>query len=1575
MFFIIHLLSCAALLIDAGADVNAAARAPCSMHPPVGIWQFDGLSSLQLSASQEDEDLFLQLLRAGADPCRSFAIPVMSSLYYTDLSLPTVGDDVKQWQLVTPLIWAVKNRKVAVVTHLLSEKIHVASMVDVNAVPLLSSGQSYPSSSSSWTPLMWAIANLAEDVAASSALASDMSSSFSSAPDHSAAHQIFEMITRFPGMNPKAGSVCEAATPLSLAAALGLDNVIQLLADMGSSILETTALFEATSFSQTHSIHLICRIIMERHASSNIERSKVVPLLVQCLNVAAQRGLLEGVRILTSTFSQLLKEAISDGGAEALNADWEKGLASALLHACMNGQPHMTTILVPLTTYSPSVLGSALRNASKNGDSISCEKLLSAGASADWVDSHQQKLRTKAGSRTAVSAAFKRWGRTGMVEYEACCSLLLDTCSSSALNVRDSHGSTPLKWAAIRGHHTILRALLDKGADVFAEDSDGNSAMSHAVMHGHSIIICELVEHEPQLYKSRLTIPSYFKLYEPGLLPPTVPISSRELHFSIAETEFRPQITTQISSVLCARSFEDLKLTVSLTPILSSAHNHELVVPADPESHCASYIREHLNILKIRDIASSCPDLPLPEHVGHGDTISEVARIGIRSPMKHLIRAATSVGKGAADIRSVDGDSLLLLCCGHNWRDEAALVIEAGCPVDCPSRNDPFMTAIVWAAHKGYSEIVSDLIHAGSRQVQIALLIASSRCHVTVLECICKALADMPAPQLPDTSCAMLIAAAHGSAPAILALASISPVPQIIADLRCSCVESLYTMLSPTQDVLTDTSKQPAFFLSERDPNHTKCFRRLLPGAFRALLHHQFEQRAIQKELEWESSETTIMGFNFKNKLMHAHQNLDATFGSEDWSHRMKLTRASLLSSLLPEERPSRPSSRESDGIVDKCHNGSVDAASVYDTATSEFLHEDSFFVSENVRPLVCINDDGLNRIQSRRQTMRSSFWQGATCSLQLQPKLEEGHTIISANGRDLSDVTWMLLIPDTTPLHMAAASGSSEALKSLLSLKRYHPSKHSAPSVALSSIDSSGLTPLCYAARFADSEMCGILLDLGADVKPWEQAIEHTMSWISNRQRWRSLLAALVSIHAATSDVPLLPHSSESAARCPSNAAECDGLVCIPCILWAALSGSEDKTRLLVEAGADAVNALSWIQTVGFGYCQENSYMHKLAVSTLTKSQDYILAGPYAPTARAGDEVEGVEPIPSIDHFPISSYKRYEVPPGHRVQIIAAIIAWNDWSLRKLITFHDVPQDHYAVLASNSGKSQQLPGKPDYIQAVQLHVDEFVCEAVVVIGANYILGVRFTTNQRILPWMGRNWGDDECKIQRVVRFTPQGREICGFFGLKASSGRGRLLHLGFVARLRAGSDCMRRHRQGVLSKTQEWLEPVKAYSMENALKQSVKKDIKGKIGTTPRSNTPWMRSPLPGRNHSPFPTASPSAVLLNDFENSEKSGLETAFMNHVLTESPKMHGGSKSSFITSDSSPPISPTSLHPIPARLLTSVPKKPQRPPTSFADKTSNFLPNLPSSNRSLPTSPLRETQKPAQRKQATKKKDTM
>jgi ankyrin repeat protein len=1344
----------------------------------------------------------------------------------------------------------------------------------------------------------------------------------------------------FPGMNPNAGSLSDEATPLSLAAALCLEDMIQLLVGKGSSIVESRALEEATAFAHPTCLRLLCRLVAEQHYQLTTDiASRLMASLVECLNVAAASGLLECTHIINTFFSEFLKPVVCTETVNRGHLDWEKALASALLDSCANCQPHLTAYLQPLACFSSSVLGMALQYASKNGDATSCEKLLLAGAKGDWVDPHKQKLRTKPGSRTAVSAAFKRWGRTGLHEYEACCSLLINTCNSSAVNVRDSHGSTPLKWAAIRGHLDLLIALLDKGADVFAEDSDGNTPIAHAVMYSHGLIVCELIDREPQLYKARINVPSCLKVYESGLLPPTLPMSSRELHLNVHEAVFKSKIPTSVPNVLFVRTFKELKFVESLKSVLACAHNHSACIQVDTKSQYSSQILDHLNILMIRDIAYSCPSLPLPQHICYRDIISAAACIGMRAPMMRLVRAACTAGAGVASFHSREGDSLLLLCSGHNWRDEVNAIIASGCPVDIPSRDDPLFTAIVWAAHKGHSEIVLDLLLAGSKHAQTAMIIAAARCHVSVLEVICQAVASKPASQRPDTSCALLIAAAHGSGAAITALASISPVPQIISDLRCSCVKGIAELLTPPQVTVDDVVGSPSVVLIDRDSKYTQVFRWLLPGAYKALVHHQFEQRAVSKELEWESSDAVVMGFNFKNKLMYAHQNLTAVFGSEDWAERMKLSRSVLLSSVLSNSQPSIELSLTSEQQGYFC---------CIDASSSEFPHNDCFFVSESVRPLFCFADDVLMSIQTRRLSRQSSFWQGFTCSLQLEHKDDLGHSIISSNGLDLSDVTWMLLIPDTTPLHMVAASGSVEALKTLLSLMHNHQPPHSSPSAAFSATDSSGLTPLCYAARFADTRMCALLLDQGADIKPWEHVIQRTILWINNRRRWRSLLSALVSIHAVTGDLPLIPQHNEATLPSPFSSDECDGLVCVPCVLWAALSGSEAKTRLFVEAGADAVNALAWIQSVGFRYCQENSAMHNVAVKTMTNSQDYVLLGPYAPTARAGDEAEGIQPIPAPDSFSIGDYKRHEVPPGHRVQVVAAILGWNDWTLRKLTTFHDIPQDHYAVTAAKSGKSQQVPGKPDLMQAVQLRVDEFILQAVVVIGVNYVLGVRFTTNQRTLPWMGRNWGDDECKIQRVVQCTPQGREICGFFGLKASGGHGRLLHLGFVARLRGGSDCMRRHRQGVISMTEEWLEPVKLFSMEDALKASIIENTQKKTGLIPRSKTPWNRSPLPGHTLS---RSSSAAFLLREFENSERSGIETAVMNHVWTESSTQHGGSKSVFIPSVS--PLSSLAVPPAtassPSRRRTSVPKKNQHHPRIVVDQYVSSLPSVLSGGR--------------------------
>ncbi len=70
--------------------------------------------------------------------------------------------------------------------------------------------------------------------------------------------------------------------------------------------------------------------------------------------------------------------------------------------------------------------------------------------------------------------------------------LLLDC--GAGVNSRDTHGRTPLMWAAIKGNVPTLRLLIERGAQINAADEKGDTALMRAASCGRTEAVTYLIE-------------------------------------------------------------------------------------------------------------------------------------------------------------------------------------------------------------------------------------------------------------------------------------------------------------------------------------------------------------------------------------------------------------------------------------------------------------------------------------------------------------------------------------------------------------------------------------------------------------------------------------------------------------------------------------------------------------------------------------------------------------------------------------------------------------------------------------------------------------------------------------------------------------------------------------------------------------------------------------------------------------------------------------------------------------------------------------------------------------------------
>ena len=136
-----------------------------------------------------------------------------------------------------------------------------------------------------------------------------------------------------------------------------------------------------------------------------------------------------------------------------------------LLHVAAMTEPRLLRLLVRLG-------GDAYRSNS-DGETVFATAAKTNPTTEATLRQTQQALARRAlGSTVAASEIFKT-----LIQQE-----LTATNAEKILRQRDKHGRTPLHYAAIIGNPSTITTL-NAGADAFAADDRGNTALTYAVKH------------------------------------------------------------------------------------------------------------------------------------------------------------------------------------------------------------------------------------------------------------------------------------------------------------------------------------------------------------------------------------------------------------------------------------------------------------------------------------------------------------------------------------------------------------------------------------------------------------------------------------------------------------------------------------------------------------------------------------------------------------------------------------------------------------------------------------------------------------------------------------------------------------------------------------------------------------------------------------------------------------------------------------------------------------------------------------------------------------------------------------
>jgi len=265
------------------------------------------------------------------------------------------------------------------------------------------------------------------------------------------------------------------------------------------------------------------------------------------------------------------------------------------------------------------------------------------------------------------------------------------------VNAKDNDGWTPLFWAAFSGRTDIVRALLEKGANVNAIDDSGKTALMSAAVRGHTDTVRALLEKGADVNaKSKAGRTALMSAADLGQLDTVRVLLEQGADVDVkdrkGDTALRLAEKYKYSSIVAL-----LRRAPRVVPPRKNAGNTTASVPTAPPA------------------AAGPTSTPKPQPASSASTTSrdpnrkllDAAEAGDTAEVQSLLREGAN-----ANAKGDYGNTALMGAAVRGHTESVRALLEKGADVN--AKGNTGRTALMEAALEGYTDTVRTLLEKGA---------------------------------------------------------------------------------------------------------------------------------------------------------------------------------------------------------------------------------------------------------------------------------------------------------------------------------------------------------------------------------------------------------------------------------------------------------------------------------------------------------------------------------------------------------------------------------------------------------------------------------------------------------------------------------------------------------------------------------------------------------------------------------------------------------------------------------------------------------------------------------------------